>query len=214
MSEVMRGIRLSNPDCIINTINGDSNLVLFPALRTSGVRSEKVPTISFSIAEPELRILPAADVAGDYACWNYFQSTSTPENEAFVRCFKARYGADEVVSDPLEAAYFGVKVWARAAEEARSAVPGDVLASVRDMGQAAPGGMVYIDPENLHTWKTVRIGRILKNAQFEEVWNSGRPIRPIPYPITRSVSDWNRFVADLERGWDGAWAAPVPGAMT
>jgi urea transport system substrate-binding protein len=213
MTAVMGKILESKPDVILNTINGDSNLTLFPALRASGIRTADVPTISFSIAEPELKTLPSADVAGDYACWNYFQSTAGVDNTRFVQNFQRKYGADQVVSDPLEAAYFGVKIWARAAEEARSIQPLEILATVRDMGEAAPGGMVYIDPENLHTWKTVRIGKILPDAQFEEVWNSGRPVRPVPYPITRQRAAWDHFLADMQRGWGGAWAAPpVPAA--
>jgi hypothetical protein len=37
------------------TINGDSNRPFFRALRAAGVTPEKTPTVSFSIAEPELR---------------------------------------------------------------------------------------------------------------------------------------------------------------
>lgn len=214
MSEVMQQIKESRPDCILNTINGDTNLVLFPALRAAGLKPALVPTISFSIAEPELRTLPISDVEGDYACWNYFQSLATVENDQFVRNFKRQYGDDQVVSDPLEAAYFGVKIWARAAAEARSVEPADVVGTVRDMGHRAPGGMVYIDPENLHTWKTVRIGQIQRNGQFQEVWNSGRPVRPVPYPITRRRADWDRFLADMQKGWGGAWSAPVGETVT
>jgi urea transport system substrate-binding protein len=74
--------------------------------------------------------------------------------------------------------------------------------------------MVYIDPENLHTWKTVRIGQIQRNGQFQEVWNSGRPVRPVPYPITRRRADWDRFLADMQKGWGGAWSAPVGETVT
>jgi urea transport system substrate-binding protein len=208
MTPIMRQLSVSQPDLILNTINGDSNLNFFPALRSLGIRPGEVPTISFSIAEPELRVLPAADVVGDYACWNYFQSTDTSENRAFVKSFQARYGADRVTSDPLEAAYFGVKLWARAANEAGSADPQSVLATVGDLGMQAPGGSVYIDPQNRHTWKTVRVGQILPNAQFEEVWNSGKPVRPVPFPITRSPRVWNKFLAEMQAGWGGEWAAP------
>ena len=31
-------------------------------------------------------------MVGDLAAWNYFQSIDSPENQAFVARFKARYG--------------------------------------------------------------------------------------------------------------------------
>ena len=45
--------------------------------RRRGSGPRKVPVISFSIAEDELRHLSAKDVAGDYAAWNYFQGLDT-----------------------------------------------------------------------------------------------------------------------------------------
>ena len=40
--------------------------------------------------------------------WNYYQTTEGPANEKFVKAFKAKYGADKVTSDPMEAGYNAV----------------------------------------------------------------------------------------------------------
>ena len=45
----------SRPDLIVNTINGDSNAAFFRALRKAGISSASIPTLSFSIAENEVR---------------------------------------------------------------------------------------------------------------------------------------------------------------
>ncbi|MGH8659546.1 MAG: urea ABC transporter substrate-binding protein, partial [Gammaproteobacteria bacterium] len=71
---VVRKIAQTRPDVILNTINGDTNVAFFKELRTAGITPKEIPTMSFSIAEDELRILGAAEMAGDYASWNYFQS--------------------------------------------------------------------------------------------------------------------------------------------
>jgi urea transport system substrate-binding protein len=72
----------------------------------------------------------------------------------------------------------------------------------------APEGIVSIDPENQHAWKTVRIGRVEPDGQFAIVWDSSRPVPPIPFPITRARSGWEALLDGLHRGWGGRWSNP------
>jgi len=199
----------TQPDAILNTINGDSNVAFFKALRNAGITPEKIPTISFSIAEEELQYMKVKDMVGDYAAWNYFQSIETPENQRFVAKFKEKYGVDRVTNDPIEAAYFGVYLWAQAVEKAGNLNPDNIREKVKDRSFGAPEGVVYIDPETQHTWKYVRIGQIQDNGQFEIIWSSGKPIRPVPYPISRSKAEWEDFLRELYLGWNKKWANEV-----
>jgi urea transport system substrate-binding protein len=201
-------IAAAKPDVILNTINGDSNVAFFRTLRARGIRPDKVPTVSFSVAEPELRSLSARDVAGDYAAWNYFQSLETPENRRFVAAFRARYGPSRVTSDPMEAAYCGVRLWAKAVAAAGTERPDAVREAVGGLTLDAPEGTVRIDPDNRHAWKTVRIGRITPAGDFDVIWGSAKPIPPIPYPPSRSRRDWDAFLEALRKEWGGAWANP------
>ena len=77
--------------------------------------------------------------------------------------------------------------------------------ALRNQKFEAPGGLVRIDPESQHTWKTMRLGRVVEGGQFEVVWSSERPMRPEPYPASRSVAAWNQFLTDLHRSWGGHW---------
>jgi len=193
----------TKPDMILNTINGDSNIAFFQALRDAGITSEEIPTISFSIAEPELQTLEIDNVVGDYAAWTYFQSLETPENEAFVRRFHARYGDDRVISDPMEAAYFGVYLWAQAVETIGKSDPQSVQKAIQRQSFNAPQGVVYVDPQTQHVWKTVLVGQIRGDGQFDIVWSSGNPVRPIPYLTSYLTQDeWDSFLNDLYIGWD------------
>ncbi len=200
----------ARPDMILNTINGDSNVAFFRALRARGLTPQKVPTMSFSIAEDELRSLPAREMAGDYAAWNYFQSVDTPENREFVARFRKKYGASRVTDDPIEAAYFGVHLWAQAVRAAGSDDVSAIRKAIKKQSWNAPGGTVYVDPESNHTWKTVRIGRIQGDGQFQIVWSSDKPIRPVPFPIYRTRQEWGTFLEALQASWGGAWANPGP----
>jgi len=208
MSSVIKAIVAAKPDVILNTLNGDSNVAFFTALRAAGVTPSAVPTISFSIAENELQSLPREKMAGDYAAWNYFQSIDTAINQQFVQAFKARYGAARPTSDPLEAAYVGVHLWAASVTKAGTTDVKKVRQAVADRSQRGPGGMVYIDPENRHAWKTVRIGQIRADGQFDIVWSSEYPIRPVPYPPQRTVQAWEAMLQQLYTSWGNRWVRP------
>lgn len=202
-------IAAAKPQVILNTLNGDSNYAFFEALRAAGVTPGRIPTVSFSIAEDELRSLGISGMAGDYCAWNYFQSVDTPENRAFVARFRAMYGAGRVTDDPMEAAYVGVRLWAEAARVAGSETPLAVRAAIRGRSIVAPEGPVTIDGATQHAHKTVRIGRIRSDGQFDVVWSSPQPVRPEPFPAGRTPEEWGRFLDGLYRGWGGRWAKPV-----
>jgi urea transport system substrate-binding protein len=198
----------TQPDVILNTINGDSNIAFFQGLRKAGITPDKIPTISFSIAEEELRSLPREDVVGDYAVWNYFQSIDDANNRNFIKNFQKKYGANRVTSDPIEAGYFGVYLWSQAVTDAASLNVNIIRENLKDQSLKAPEGIVYIDSNNQHTWKTVRVGKIQPDGQFQVVWSSDKPIRPVPYPISRSKADWDKFLESLYLGWNKSWANP------
>jgi urea transport system substrate-binding protein len=205
---VVDEIVAAQPDVILNAINGDSNIAFFSALREAGITPEQVPTISFSIEEEELRQLDAAMMAGDYAAWNYFQSVESPENKQFVSAFHDKYGPQRVVTDPMEAAYFGVKLWAQAVNEAQSIERSEVRRAMRNQRMRAPEGDVRIDSATQHTFKTPRIGRVQEDGQFEIVWTAAKPEPPAPYPPTRTSEQWRGLLHDLYTGWGNQWAAP------
>ena len=196
------------PDVILNTINGDSNVAFFEQLRAAGITPDKIPTMSFSIAEDELRSMDAKQMAGDYAAWNYFQSIERKENKSFVARFRKRYGDDRVTDDPIEAGYFGVYLWAQAVRDAATDDVSSVRLKLGNQSMAAPEGIVSIDPDNQHTWKTVYVGQIRDDGQFEVKWSSERPVRPVPYPVYKSIDDWETFLAKMYDGWNGNWANP------
>ncbi len=207
--DLARKIVAAKPDVILNTINGDSNRSFFRELRRAGITPDKVSTISFSIGEVELRNFDLSQMAGDYAAWNYFQSLDTPENLAFVSKFQTRFGKRRVVTDPMEAAYVGAKLWADAVRQAHSDRPADIRRAMRNRRLTAPEGEVRIDPATQHAFKTPRIGKIMPSGQFEIVWTAAKPEAPQPYPSSRTAEQWRVFLNDLHTGWGNQWAAPA-----
>jgi urea transport system substrate-binding protein len=106
----------------------------------------EISTLSFSIGENELRNL---DICGDYAAWIYFQKHRAPREPGFLDAFCSRHGPQRVTSDPMEAAYVGVNLRARAVAEVGSPEPAEVRAALRYHSFSAPEGLVHLDPDNL-----------------------------------------------------------------
>lgn len=108
----------------------------------------------------------------------------------------------------MEAAYISVHLWAQTVREIGMDDVNEVRRALGNQSFDAPEGLVYVDPENRHIWKTVRIGKIRNNGQFEIVWDSNKPIQPLPYPRTRSKSEWNKFLQNLYESWGETWENP------
>lgn len=201
-------IRSSGAEAVFNTINGDTNTAFFRALRKAGIEPATTPVISSSIGETELMQLDKRYLLGDYAVWSYFQSIDRPENREFVARFRARYGPQRVINDPMETMYAGVHLWSKAAAAARSVEPAKVRPVLASASYAAPEGEIRIDPANAHAWRNVRLGRIRADGQFDIVWGSESPVEPVVYPRSRTPAEWNAFLEALRQGWGGQWAAP------
>ena len=182
-STIISKIQEAQPDAIFNTLNGDSNVAFFKQLLDAGFTAETLPVMSVSVAEEEVRGIGPENVAGHYTAWNYYQTTDTPENEAFVAAYKAAYGEDRVTSDPAEAGYFGVYLWKAMVEAAGSTEVEAVKAAAAtgEISYQAPGGLVTVDGENQHTYKTVRIGQVNAEGLIDEVFASEEPVKPDPF---------------------------------
>jgi urea transport system substrate-binding protein len=165
----------SGDACVINTVNGDSNVSLFKEIAASGLTADDCPIVSYSLSEDEFRSLPAKDLVGHLGCWTYFMSLDTPENEKFMSDFQAWLKTAEVpglvkegrvTCSPMVLSYNGVYLWKKAVEKAGSFDVDKVTAALKDgIIHEGPGGRV-ISQRNHHLTKNVYIGEILEDGQF------------------------------------------------
>ncbi|MEU5878533.1 urea ABC transporter substrate-binding protein [Spirillospora sp. NPDC047279] len=180
-STLVNKIAEAKPDAVFNTLNGDSNVAFFKQLKSAGLGdAEKMPVMSVSIAEEEVKGIGIANIVGQPVAWNYYQTTKGAVNETFVKAFQAKHkGA--VTSDPMEAGYNAVHLWAKAVEKAGSTDVAKVKAAAAGLSLDLPEGKVTVDGSNQHVYKTARIGVIQPDGLIKEVWASDEPIKPDPY---------------------------------
>jgi urea transport system substrate-binding protein len=192
---------LPNGGVIYNSLNGDSNVAFFKELQASGMGPDKYPSMSVSIAEEEVKAIGVEYLKGHYAAWNYFQTVDTPASKKFVAAFKAKYGAERVVNDPMEASYIMVYLWKQAVEKAKTADDLDKV-KMAAYGQTfdAPEGLVTMNT-NHHLSKFVRIGQVADDGLFKIVYETKDAVKPIP---------WNQFVT-ATKGYACDWSDPAKG---
>ena len=163
--------------CVINTINGDSNVPFFKETVAAGLSAADCPVVSFSLAEDELRSMPTRDLVGELGCWTYFQSLDTPENKTFLKSWNSRLASESypgvvkekrTVDSPMVLSYDGAYLWKAAVEKAGS-FDVDKVRAVLESGEitfAGPGGKITMQ-KNHHATKNVYIGETKANGQFK-----------------------------------------------
>lgn len=166
----------SGDACVINTINGDSNVSFFKEIASSGITSDDCPIVSFSLSEDEFRSLPTKDLVGHLGCWTYFMSIDSPENEAFKSNFQKWLKTTKVpgiqkegrvTCSPMVLSYNGVYLWKAAVEKAGSFDVDKVVAALESgISFDGPGGTVT-SQKNHHLTKNVFIGETLEDGQFD-----------------------------------------------
>ncbi len=163
--------------CVINTINGDSNVPFFKEVAAAGLTPADCPVVSFSLAEDELRALPTKDLVGELGCWTYFMSIKSRENKAFLKRWDDWLKTEEhpgvvkekrAVDSPMVLSYDGVYLWKSAVEKAGSLDVDKVRDTLEtgDISFTGPAGKVTMQ-KNHHCTKNVYIGETRDNGQFK-----------------------------------------------
>ena len=189
---------------VVSTINGDSNVPFYKELGNAGLKATDVPVVAFSVGEEELRGVDTKPLVGHLASWNYFMSIKNPENTKFVKMYRdwakkqKLPNADKVVTnDPMEATYIGIHMWKQAVEKAKSTDTDKVIAAMAGQTFKAPSGIVSkMDEKNHHLHKSVFIGEVKADGQFNVVWKTPGPVRAQPWSPYIEGNDKKKDVPD------------------
>jgi urea transport system substrate-binding protein len=175
---------------VISTINGDSNVPFYKELGNAGLKATDVPVVAFSVGEEELRGVDTKPLVGHLAAWNYFMSIKNPTNTEFTKKWADYAKAKNIpghkdrplTNDPMEATYIGINMWKQAVEKAKSTDTDKVIAAMAGQTFTAPSGIVSkMDEKNHHLHKSVFIGEVRGDGQFDVVWKTPGPVKAQPW---------------------------------
>ena len=174
---------------VISTINGDSNVPFYKELGNAGLKATDVPVVAFSVGEEELRGVDTKPLVGHLAAWNYFMSMKNPANDAWKKQWAAYAKAKKLpnadkplTNDPMEAAWIGIHMWKQAVEKAKTTDVDKVIAAMAGQTFTAPSGITStMDAKNHHLHKSVFIGEVKSDGQFNVVWKTKGPVKAQPW---------------------------------
>jgi len=174
-------IKLKKPDVIYAIVVGGSNVSFYKQLKAAGITGENTTLITISVTEDEALGIGGENLVGFYSAMKYFQALDNPNNAAFVKAFKAKYGEKSVIGDVTQAGYLGPWLYKAAVEKAGSFDVEKVVAASPDIElTTAPEGYVKLHP-NHHLWSKLRIGQWKTDGQVNVLYESGL-IEPNPFP--------------------------------
>src|SRR5262249_40928480 len=145
---VVARILEQKPAVLLEMLAGDTTVAYSRALRQAGVTSDATPSVSFGSTQPGLAL---SDVAGDYAAWSYFESIDSPANRRFLDRLRVKFGPQRQASDPEEASYVGVHLWAQAVRAAGSGGPAAGRRALGGAGLPGPPGGGLVAPPTLRS---------------------------------------------------------------
>ena len=175
---------------VVGTLNDASNLPFRKELGNQGLKATDVPVVAFSVGEEELRGVDTKPLQGHLAAWNYFMSIKAPANDEFTKKWAAYAKAKNIpghkdkplTNDPMEATYIGIQMWKQAVEKAKSTDTDKVIAAMAGQTFKAPSGITSkMDEKNHHLHKSVFIGEVKADGQFNVVWKTPGPVRAQPW---------------------------------
>jgi urea transport system substrate-binding protein len=185
---------------VISTVTGSSNAHLYEELANQQIDASKIPVMSLSISERELRSVELGKLVGHMAARSYFQSVKSPENDAFIKMW-ADFNdqRDKTTNDPMEATFIGFRMWAQAVSQAGTADVNAVRQAMYGQRVRAPSGFEVVMNTNHHLSKPAMIGKLDASGTFEVVWQSISPIK---------ASAWSRYLPESAKrtaDWTFPW---------
>ena len=185
---------------VISTINGDSNTSFYKELAAQQVDADALPVMAFSVGERELLGIDPKPLVGHLAAWNYFESATSRENEAFIKMWADfTQQRDKMTNDPMEATFIGFRMWSQAVAQAGTTAVDAVRQAMDGQRIKAPTGFEVVMNTNRRLSKPALIGKINASGTFNIAWQSISPIR---------ADAWSKYIPESAKrtaDWTFPW---------
>ncbi|MEA3354173.1 MAG: transporter substrate-binding protein [Campylobacterota bacterium] len=208
--EVVKEIKTLKPDVVINTLNGKSNIEFFKEFNTQEISSNDIPVFSTSIDESSIKMinkkLKSKVLDGHYLSSGYFNTIQNNENKQLKDELAKQYGKEFVLTDAGFNSCMSVEFFARAVKNTNSTNSLKILTYIKGGSIKFPSGIIYIDSNNNHIHKQMRIGKI-KGNDVQIIWNSEVLTKPSTFPIFKTKEFWTEELQKLYNSWGKKWQA-------
>lgn len=196
--DLVQDIKEKKPDAIINTLNGDSNIAFFNALKKQGLSARNIPVFSLSLDESLVSEIANSDLAdsmhGHYATWGYFNILNENKINDFTLFLQNYFKEDIEITDAMFSMYIGVQIFKDAIIKGKSATTQAIQNNIDRGSFNLSGNIYFIDPKTNHLYRHVMIGKVNSKNDFDIVWHSPQIIKPHPYPTFKPKKEWQEYM--------------------
>ncbi|GEM_PF-2327714 len=194
VASAVAAILKAKPDVIISGLNRASTVALLTALRSARVKSVDTPMVNWQLRLGELKQIDGKLIEGDYLVASTLASDDDL-GEEFAAAYATQSGG-AIADARAAAAVAAVELVRQAIERSGGVDPKGVRAAMLGASVPSAGGATVVDAASGATWKMAHIARIGADGSVSEVWASAGAIRPRPWPVWRSRSEWMSLLAN------------------
>lgn len=178
-SATISNIQRAQPDFIFNSFVGPAHASFYTQWAAAGMKG-KMPMLSQTFGDGgEQLAMPIDATEGIYIMAHYLEELDTPENQAFLKRYHARFGDKGYISNLFIGEYVGWKIYAAAVEKAGSTDPAAVAKALAEgIAVDTPAGTIRLDPTTQHIIADMHLARFGKDGKFEilESWKDRMPV--------------------------------------
>jgi len=166
----IKKIQAAKPDMVWSALVGGAHISFYKQYGAAGMnKSVPIASTTFGVGN-EHKLISTEEGDGILAAYSYFQEVDTPDNQAFVKRFQEKFGADAPYLNELATrSYEGIMLWAEAVRKAGTAERMAVIEALESgLGLAGPSGSITLDPKTHHGVLNVYLAE-LKDQSFNIV---------------------------------------------
>lgn len=178
---ILHDIRRVSPDVIFSTVVGAPTVYLYQTYAEFGFNPATMPIASLTTTEAEISAMGHDVGEGHITAASYFEGVGGSCSADFARRYKQVYGESERTNMCAEAAYFQVKLFARALEQVNTLDPDVLRPVVLGTSVDAPQGPVSINPSCGHANVWSRVGKCGHDGTFSVVYTSPSEVTADPF---------------------------------
>lgn len=182
---IMRDVRSVRPDIVFSTVVGTPTVYLYQTYADFGFNPATMPIASLTTTEAEISAMGYDVGDGHITAAPYFEGIGGVQGAEFASRYKLAYGESERTNMCVEAAYFQVKLFAKALEQVNTLDPDVLRPVVLGTMVEAPQGPVTINPSCAHANVWSRVGRCNSKGTFSVVYQSSSEVTADPFMIGR-----------------------------
>lgn len=194
VGSAIEAINEAQPDLILNTIQGDTDVAFFRAARAEAVT--EIPVLSFTIGEDSLHKI-GEHLQGDWLAGTSFVDFDAPQRHALIDRVRDRYGPQRTMTPSMKAAYISVQLWAQAVRQTANLQPNEVRSLLLSENVSVLDIPIYIQQDFGRCFQTPWVGKINAEGQVELVWIDTKPLRPRAFEPTQDSQQWDGLLKEL-----------------